>query len=445
MKKTLLTLASLLLLQACSADQPEYSGNPWERQVQTQTAAATPDSLDMKNQWIGEQQTTQTPITPAPGLTVDNSQFTTPAPTNMPIMPDQKVKVALLVPLSGPNAEVGEAISNAAQMALFDTGANGFELIPRDTQGNASGALSAAQSAIQDGAQLILGPLFADEVRTVAPIARSANINVVAFTTDWKQASPNTFIMGFMPFGQVQRVISYAADKGIQSIGVIAPQTEYGNAVMSAYDAQAGASGISTIDVVRVRPGDTTLTPVIQKFAHHDLRKQPDGTYTPAPFDAVFLPVGGNDAITIANLLSYAELDPSKIRRLGTGLWDDKGIMRETNLNGGWFAAPDPSARKIFEQKYHDIYGTTPPRLASLGYDATALAAVLSKAGQLRQGMPSFDRAALTNPNGFSGIDGIFRFRADGLAERGLAILEIRNGSATVIDPAPRTFQSRQE
>jgi ABC-type branched-subunit amino acid transport system substrate-binding protein len=449
MKKIVLAFAALLFLQACSGT--DYSGNPWERKGQTETAQAQPGSLDMKNQWTG----TGTPpivadsgtiIEPAPGLTIDNSPVVAPIPSAVaPLAPGQKVKVALLVPLSGSNAEVGEAISNAAQMALFDTNANGFELIPRDTHGTASGAAAAAQSAVQDGAQLILGPLFADEVRAVSPIVQSAGINMVAFTTDWKQAGPNTFVMGFLPFGQVQRVISYAASKGIRSIGVIAPQSEYGNAVMNAYGPQAQASGITTVDTIRARPGDRNLTPVIQQFAKYDARKLANGTFAPAPFDAVFLPVTGADAQTIANLLTYYELDASKVRRLGTGLWDDPGIVRETNLNGGWFAAPDPAARKVFEQKYRDIYSKAPPRLASLGYDATALAAVLAKTGQMRQGSPSFDRAAMTNANGFSGIDGIFRFRPDGLAERGMAILEIRGGQAVVIDPAPRTFQAQTQ
>jgi len=319
---------------------------------------------------------------------------------------------------------------------LFDVGASTFELLPRDTKGTASGAYSAAENAVAEGAQLILGPLLADEVRSVAPVASAANINVIAFTTDWKQAGGSTYVMGFVPFGQVQRVVTYAASKGLRNIGVIAPQTEYGNAVLSAYNAYAPQSGLQTVDTVRFRAGDAGLSPVIQKFARFDSRKQPDGTFAPAP-----LPAGGSDAHTIANLLSYYELDTTSVRRLGTGLWDDGTMARETNLNGGWFAAPDPSARATFDGKYRDAYGMTPPRLASLGYDATALAAVLARTGIQRAGSPAFDRVSITNPNGFAGIDGIFRFRPDGLAERGLAVLEIKNGVAVVVDPAPRTFQ----
>ncbi|MGZ9097401.1 MAG: penicillin-binding protein activator [Micavibrio sp.] len=440
-------LIVLLALSACggSSNPSGYSGNPWERSGQAQTAAEKPGDLAMRSQWltgqpgaVPAQNAPQSPLlVPDPAIGAPTAApLVTPAPSS-----GQKVKVALLAPLSGSNAEVGEAIVNAAQLALFDVGADTFELMPRDSKGTASGAYSAAETAIAEGAQLILGPLFAEEVSAVTPLAAAANINMVAFTTDWKQAGGNTYVMGFVPFGQVQRVLSFAAQKGLRNIGVIAPQTEYGSAVLSAYNAHAPKAGLNTVDAVRFRPGDTGLSPVIQKFARFDARKQPDGTFAPAPFDAIFMPTAGSDAHTIASLLSYYELDPKAVKRLGTGLWDDGSMARETNLDGGWFAAPDPKARTNFDAKYRDAYGMTPPRLASLGYDATALAAVLARTGVQKTGMPSFDRTAITNPNGFAGIDGIFRFRPDGLAERGLAILELRHGQAVVIDPAPRTFQ----
>jgi branched-chain amino acid transport system substrate-binding protein len=434
-----LLIATLLTLSACGGSGGSVK-SPWERTAQTPVAAENPDSLEIRNQWLNK----TTPPTQESLTVYPNTQSPVDAqgaPLVPPPLSGKQVKVALLVPLSGSHAEVGEAIVNAAQLALFDVGASTFELLPRDTKGTASGAYAAAESAIAEGAQLILGPLLAEEVRSVSPVASAANINVIAFTTDWKQASNNTYIMGFVPFGQVQRVVTYAATKGLRNIGVIAPQSEYGNAVLSAYNAYAPQSGIQTVDVVRFRSGDAGLSSIIQKFARFDTRKQPDGSFSPAPFDAVFLPAGGSDAHNIGNLLSYYELDTKSVRRLGTGLWDDGSMARETNLNGGWFAAPDPRARATFDGKYRDAYGMTPPRLASLGYDATALAAVLARTGIQRSGSPAFDRAAIANPNGFAGIDGIFRFRSDGLAERGLAILEIRNGTTVVVDPAPRTFQ----
>ena len=247
--------------------------------------------------------------------------------------------------------------------------------------------------------------------------------------------------MGFMPFGQIQRVMNFAASRGIRRMGVIAPQSDYGNAVLSAYESSAVQNKIATIDTMRFRPGDTALSVPIQQFTRINQRKQPDGSVTPPPFEAVFIPAGGMDARTIVNLLSYYEADPKTMKRIGTGLWDDPALAREPGFNSGWFAAPDPAARRAFERKYRETYGSVPPRLASLGYDATALAAVLARSS-LKNGAPAFDHNAITTPNGFTGIDGIFRFRPDGIAERGLAILEFRNGQVAVIDPAPKTFQT---
>lgn len=433
-------LAVLVVLTACSS--PGYSvKNPWQRDDVQQQAQTAPGSLDVRNQWLNGQPPATAPETSAavPGMEQPPLEQG-PAFGGAPMgpVPGQTVKVAILVPLSGSSADMGNAILNAAQLALFDTGITNFELMPRDTKGTPAGAREAAMSAVSEGAQLILGPLFADEVRAVTPVAQSMNISTIAFTTDFKQAGGNTYVMGFMPFGQVARIAYFAASKGLHRVGVIAPQGEYGDAVLQAWNASAGQAGIQTVDVLRFRPNDPELSKMVQRFTRH-------GTGAPVPFDAVFLPAGGTDASAIAGLLTYYDMDPKVVKRLGTGLWDDPVMAREQNLAGGWFAAPDPKARVVFENKYREAYGATPPRLASLGYDATALAVVLAKTGFKSGAGPAYNRDAIINPNGFAGIDGIFRFRPDGLADRGLAILELRGGQSAVIDPAPRTFQSNTQ
>src|SRR5262249_55665196 len=136
-------------------------------------------------------------------------------------------------------------------------------------------------------------------------------------------------------------------------------------------------------------------------------------------FDALFLPEGGAELNLIANQLAIAGFDPHALHLLGTGLWDTPGLARQTSfVTGGWYAAPDPTARQAFGDMYKAAYGQEPPRLATLAYDATALSAVLAKRGA------KFDAASLTNPNGFAGLDGIFRLTRQGKVERGLAILE---------------------
>lgn len=361
------------------------------------------------------------------------------------------VSVALLLPLSGPHADLGQAMLQSAQMALFDMKYQSFELVPRDTKGTPDGARQAAQSALDNGAQLILGPLLGDEVQAVKPLVRRHDALMIAFSTNWTLADRNTFIMGFLPFAQVQRIAGYAASNNLHNVGIFAPNNQYGNAVISSYGTYSRQIGLPPAQIHRFEPGRADLTVEIDRFAENITRSR----LRSGPLQALLLPVGGDQARSIVNLAAYKDFNGTEtseenpeepnpqndIQYLGTGLWDDHALASEKLLNGAWFAAPSPDLRRDFEQRYRMLYGNAPPRLATLTYDATALATVLARNGFQRGAHPDFTRSALTNPNGFAGIDGIFRFRNDGLVERGLAVLEIRHGDLKVIDPAPRTFQ----
>lgn len=344
------------------------------------------------------------------------------------------VKVALLLPLSGPNAGLGQAMSQAAQLAIFDIGIDNLELIPRDTGASPQDAAAAATAAMNEGAQLILGPLLADSVRAVKGVAAARNVNVVAFSTDSSLAGGNTYIMGFMPDAQVDRVVSYAAAKGYRTAAIVAPKDKYGDAVVQAFEQQARRSNIQITGRLRFSADKNMIADEVKKFAA-----------TLPPTQALFLPVGGTQADMLSSTLSYNGLTPDKIKYLGTGLWDDANVAALPGLQGGWFAGPSPRSYQTFENKYRSTYGSTPPRLASLAYDATALAAVLTRAGlQSGAGRPSFDAASLSNANGFAGMDGIFRFGPNGLVQRGLSVLEIRQRRIIEADASPRTFQSSQ-
>lgn len=338
-------------------------------------------------------------------------------------------KVGILVPLSGKGSDAGQAMLNAAQLALFDLGDNAFELMPRDTQGTPEGARAAAESAVKDGARLLLGPIFAADVRAVAPVAASNTVNVIAFSTDWTVASTNTFIMSFLPHSQVKRVLEYAASRGIKRVAIIAANDAYGNVTAAAFDTAARQLGLTNVAAIRFDPAKGVTEDQLRSYT------AANGT---APFQAVLIAADSSRSATISKQLTKNGLTPNIVKRLGTGLWDDPAGLKNPELQTGWYAASSPTTRTNFENNYRKTYSETPLRIASLAYDATALAAVLAKSGK------GFDRAAVLNPNGFSGIDGIFRFRPDGLVDRGLAILEIRNGQAVVIEDAPRTFQNQR-
>lgn len=335
---------------------------------------------------------------------------------------ERTIRVGLLLPLTGRGAELGPALLNAAEMALFDAGVPNFALLPRDTGGTPEGAAAAAEAVLADGARLILGPLFGDNVAAVRTVALSAGVNVVAFTTDRTVAGGNVLVMGFLPSTQVDRVVDYATRRGLTRYAALAPETGYGRTVV---DALQRSTVMRRAELARVQFFD----PNAQDYAGA-VRAVADG----APFDAILLPEGGLGLRTIAPLLAFYGVEQAQL--LGTGLWDEPDIGREPSLLGGWFAAPQPDLRAEFERRYRATFGAEPPRLATLAYDAVALAAVLARSpfGS------SYDWTALTDPNGFVGVDGIFRFHPTGEIERGLAVLEVTRQGPAVLDPAPQSF-----
>lgn len=330
-------------------------------------------------------------------------------------------KVSILLPLTGKGAETGRAMLNASQLAMFDMNASSvFELRPEDTGRGANQAIS---NAIANKTNFIIGPVFSSDTKEVTPVALQNGLNVISFSTDMTAAVGNTFLMGFMPQAQVNSVLSYANSVGLKRIALIAPRDVYGDSVASSYLIFMQRYALDHAGIIRTNPN--TLPTIA------DIEKLKTGV------DAVLIATSAIESHKISNLLTDAGLPPSAVKRLGTGLWDQPDATKLSGLQGAWYAASSPRLRTRFEHRYFETYGEQPPRLASLAYDATALAVVLAKSGQ------GFGRQTLTNPNGFSGVDGIFRFTSEGIADRGLAILEIKNGAANILMDAPQRFGSR--
>lgn len=371
------------------------------------------------------------------------------------------VRVGLLVPLSGMNAPLGQAMLNAAQLALFDWADDRFEVVVHDTGDTAEGAERAVQNAIADGAQIILGPLLAQGVRAVAPIARAAGVPVVAFSSDRSVAGAGVYILGFQPIADVRRVVGYARARGRARFAALAPDNDYGRTVVAALRETADASGGAVTQVQLYDPNTTDYSDLIRRFANYDARRQAllaqrrelearddeiskralarlDRLQTlgELPFDALLLPEGGQRLQAIAALLPFFDVDPAKIKMLGTGRWDQSGLGAEPALVGGWYPAPAPDTRAVFEKRYRETFGHAAPRLATLAYDAGALAAVLSRGAR----GADFSPGALTQAAGFAGSDGIFRLRSDGTNERGLAVLQVHASDTRVVSKAPESF-----
>jgi branched-chain amino acid transport system substrate-binding protein len=371
--------------------------------------------------------------TAAPGVPV-------PSPTPLP-PPGAAgpVKVALLAPLSGANADLGKSMLEAAQLALFETGSERLTLVPRDTGGTVDGAANAARAVIGEGAKLILGPLLAAEVDAVRPVARDAKVPVIAFSTATQLAGGNVFLMGFLPRQEVVREVSYARERGLTRFAALAPNTPYGHLMGDALR-EAAASGGGTVGKVEYfDPRGVDAAAAVQRLLPGAKPAAGPAASPPAPaegFDALLLPEGGDLLKQLARNVRQAGPDMANVRLLGSGLWDDPSIAGEPALYGGWYAASPPDLRRTFETKFRSTYGHAPPRLASLAFDAAALAAVLAKNG----GEDPFAPDAILNPRGFSGVDGLFRFTPDGLVQRGLAVLELGPQGVTVASPAPPSF-----
>jgi len=333
------------------------------------------------------------------------------------------VKVALLVPLSGRGSEIGPALQNAAEMAVLEVGARSFELLPRDTGGTAQGAAAAARAVLEEGADLIIGPLFSESVRPVGQAAAAEGVNVIAFTTDASVAGGNVLVMGFVPADQVDRVVGYGVSRGLNGYALLAPGSPYGQTVGDALREATARHGAELVAAELYQSGGREFSAPVERLA-----QQADA------IDAIMLPDAGLRLRTIAPLLPYYNMDTEQV--MGTGLWDGQNVGIEPALIGAWFAAPDPDLRAEFVADYRANFGQAPPRLATLAYDAVSLAAFLA---QGRDGEP-YTLANLTDPSGFIGADGIFRFGPEGVAERGLAVLEVTADGARVIDPAPVSF-----
>ncbi len=384
---------------------------------------------------------------PMPNAAAPNAPVTPPVTAQpIPAIPaaPHKIIVSILLPLTGAQSRLGQSMLNAAQMALFDIGSANFELVPRDTKSTSAGAIAAAQAAINAHSALILGPIFAGDLKAIKPVVNPTNTPIISFTTDWTLAGDDTYVMGFLPFTQVIRVAQYAAGQGFGKIAVFAPDTRYADIVINTLQ----KSNADLVRIYRYPATQIELTSYVQDFASES---KSGGGFD---FNALVLPIGSEGLRSLVTTLNdngisqylplprgappYQQRTPSGIKFIGTGLWDDSTLMNSPGLFGGLFAAPDPKLRANFEKRYQADFGTPPMRLASLAYDATALAAVLARSAP--DDADAYTASRITNPRGFAGIDGIFRFLPSGLSERGLAVLQIEEGHPVVVDPAPTAF-----
>jgi branched-chain amino acid transport system substrate-binding protein len=366
-----------------------------------------------------------------PKTSTPTGQSTTvTASVGSPVTASGKMRIALLLPLSGRAAPIGQSLQQAAEMALFDTGAKELALAAYDSGETADTAVEAYRKARIDGAALVLGPLFGTSATALAPLVGQGGANVVSFSNDEQAAQRGVWIMGIAAPPQVRRVVDFAVESGIKRFAAFAPQTSYGQQMVQTMESQVTIRGgkVATVELFDANSAD--LNTPARRLA--EASRGEDKL-------AVLVPVAPPRLSAALAALAAAGLDNKSVQFIGTGVWDVPNVGSEVMLRGAWYAAPDPAKRADFERRFLSTYGRPPHRLATLAYDGVSLAGHLAR---LKQG-GDFSEAAITNPNGWSGIDGIFRFLPNGRSERALAVIAVQGGAGSVVSPAPTSFTNK--
>ncbi|MGY3584575.1 ABC-type branched-subunit amino acid transport system substrate-binding protein [Bradyrhizobium sp. USDA 4341] len=369
------------------------------------------------------------------GVQQSLSQFSSPFSGNQeagPAGPPQQpqavgtgqVKIGLILPLSasGNAGLAAQSMRNAAEMALAEFQNPNIQLLIKDDGGSPQGAAQGTQQALSEGAEIILGPLFAGSVPATAQLTRPRGTSVIAFSTDSSVAGHGVYLLSFLPESDINRIVDYSAGIGKRSFAAMVPDNAYGNVVEAAFKQAVGRKNGRVV--------------AFEKYGAD--RATPARTVAQAlgQADALLLADDGDSVVATADALTAAGANLRNIQLLGTGLWDNPRVFASPVLQGGLYAAPDPSGFRSFAGRYRAKYGGEPVRTATLAYDAVALMAALART----QGAQRFAPETLTNPSGFAGIDGLFRFRSDGTNERGLAVMKVVSGGGTPVAGSPKSF-----
>ena len=362
---------------------------------------------------------------PGVGLGAPAASPSPPGPLGPPVgetLGAGPVRVGMILPLTqnGAPSPVGTSMRNAAQLAIDEFAGPYITLMIEDDRSTPDGAGQAAQAELGAGAELLLGPVYANDVRQAASAAKAAGKPMIAFSTEVGVASPDVYLLSFLIEGYVERIVQFAVSEGKRSFAVMAPQNDYGNIAVAQFQQTAGRLNTPVAVIARYAPGQPQSAAQQVAAVGNQI-------------DALFIPEQADGMPAVATALASNGL---KTQLLGTGVWNDSHVLRLPQLQGAWFAAPDNAGFNALAQRYKVKFGSEPTRLATLSYDAVTLAGALA-----RNAAPDrFGGRALTSVSGFNGADGVFRFRPDGTNERGLAVMEIENNAATVISPAPRSF-----
>ncbi len=342
---------------------------------------------------------------------------------------NEKIRIALLLPVSaeGRSAEIAKQLKQAGELALFEADNPNIVLITKDTKGTPEGARAAATAAVSEGAEIILGPLFATSVRAATPVVQQANIPMIAFSSDESVAGNGIYLLSFLAGHDVSSIVSYAVTQGKKRFAAYLPQDQYGQIAERAFRQAVASHGGEVVALATYPKNSDGLVRAAKPFAEQLKIQQAD---------SLFMPGGQQYLPQLATLIPYHEIDTKKIQILGSSRWDFASVGAQEPIRGGWFPAADPVGWNQFKQRYTQTYGLIPTRITTLAYDAVSLTVSLAR----RPKSSRYSSQSLTQAGGFAGVDGLFRLRSNGLSERRFAILEVQKFSNKIIQPSPQSF-----
>jgi len=373
----------------------------------------------------------------------------------------KKVKVGLFFPFSGKNRDLGWSLYNAAVMSLFDNDINhNIELVLIDSKDTPSDPVKSIKEITDQEIKLVVGPVFSSSVESVAKDFMNNSVTAISLSNN-QQLSGKTsnnggvFIAGFLPEQQIDKVINYAIDRNKINFAILAPNNQYGVTIANMFKRIVKGRDGTIITSEFYDPSGNDLNKVVErlvsasivpkhlserrgnKLAKNLVIKDSDLTYP----QVILIPESGKTLTKITDLIKQYNIQEHEYQLVGTGQWDDISTLNNENLFGAWFAAPENKRFASFEKSYYQTYNKFPPRIASIAYDSVAaIAELVDKKGGILPA--SADFIAYTNPqkNGFSGIDGGFRFLGNGLVQRNLAVLQVGSGEFITLDKPAEQF-----
>lgn len=367
------------------------------------------------------------------GVDPGSDQGTTPVLQPNPsgeVFGNGKIRVTLLLPKTAPGngAAVAQEIRNGALMALNDFGQNVIQLVIKDTVGQTAEAQAKAGEAINEGSSMIIGPLFNTSVSAASAMAQPANRPMIAFSSDTSVARRGVYLLSYTPQDDVRRILSYAASQGRKSLVAFVPNGTYGSIVSATVKQLSSSLGFVSAQVFTYERSQESLQKTVG-----DAAAAIEGA------DTLYIPEGGGIPNGITAILARLRIPISDKQILGSGQWESVKVS-DPRLANALYPGRDVTKFANFASRYQTTYGTQPGVNAATGYDAITLVAELFRRHQQNATKP----VIIENKNGFAGVNGIFRFQSNGVAERGLAIYKVVNGKGQLLEPAPTSFGFRR-